>query len=136
MYLICTQENRVRLLIEAQKMNSITPRVSDLIKGSIQYTRLRFIFNCIIRLVGMAPHFQCGIRPVRDRHDAQSVVPLRKESRVATWLLQQLVKTSTEELNLNLARSSKGRTFGFRPKKDGSLPSRATKSYLTLLQST
>ena len=55
-------------------MNSITPRVSDLIKGSIQYTRLRFIFNCIIRLVGMAPHFQCGIRPVRDRHDAQGCV--------------------------------------------------------------
>ena len=74
MYLICTQENGVRFLAEAQKMNSITPRVSDLIKGSIQYTRLRFIFNCIIRLVGMAPHFQCGIRPVRDRHDAQGCV--------------------------------------------------------------
>jgi len=29
---------------------------------------------------------------------------LRKENRVATMLLQQLVKTGTEELNLNLTR--------------------------------
>lgn len=58
MHLICTQDNGVRFFVEAQKMNLITPRVSDLIKGSIQYTRLRFIFNCDYRIMVITLDFQ------------------------------------------------------------------------------
>jgi len=56
-------------------------------KPEYPHTQISGMVNCNIRLVGMAPHFQCGIRPVRVRYVAQEPEVQGIEDRCCLYIM-------------------------------------------------